>query len=68
MPRGMRKLPERKGPKLKPGADPEHLAAVRRMDCLLRGRRGTMLVWRGVHPRDHSTTGCPLPSQPSITI
>jgi hypothetical protein len=67
--KGVRRVPkpstERRFPDRR---DEVHLDHVRQLACLIRGKRGRLLVWRGVHPNRREewqdvTHFCDGPSQ-----
>lgn len=51
MTRGLRKVQHLKPPRERPGLDdPTHLAAIRAMPCLIRGKHGVIRKWVGIYP------------------
>ena len=55
--KGVRKTQRRGFPKPRPGLDdPAHREAIRALPCAIRGLRGTMEKWVGVHPHRELVT------------
>jgi hypothetical protein len=49
--RGLRKVQRAKPPRERPGLDdPKHLAKVRALPCLIRGKHGVIRKWVGRYP------------------
>jgi len=55
--KGLRRVQKPKPPRERPGLDdPTHLAAIRAMPCLIRGKRGFVRKWVGTYPNAEQVT------------